>query len=247
MALDDYHRIDAPAVHDAVAFLLDNLPPRVTLAMTTRADPPLPLSRLRVRGELLELRASDLRFTAEEAEAFLNDAMGLRLDPSLVAALEARTEGWAAGLQLAALSVRGHAAGTADDVADFVESFTGSHRLVLDYLVEEVVERQPDEVREFLLDTCVLDQLTSGLCEALTGRPDGQRMLETLERGNLFLVPLDDQRRWYRYHHLFADALRARLDVPGHDPGGTPAPGRSRLVHRGGHARRRPAPRPGGR
>ncbi len=215
LALDDYHRIDAAEVHDAVAFLLDNLPPQVTIAMTTRADPPLPLSQLRVRGELLELRASDLRFTPQEAEAFLNDAMGLRLAPSVVAALEARTEGWAAGLQLAALSVQGHAAGTADDIAEFVESFTGSHRLVLDYLVEEVVERQPDEVREFLLDTCVLDQLTSGLCEALTGRHDGQRMLEILERGNLFLVPLDDHRRWYRYHHLFADALRARLTTQG--------------------------------
>ena len=209
VALDDYHVIDAAAVHEAVTFLLDNLPPQVTLAMTTRADPPLPLSRLRARGELVEVRAADLRFTADEADAFLNEVMGLRLEPALVAALEARTEGWAAGLQLAALSARTRA-GTGD-VAGFVEAFSGSHRFVLDYLVEEVLDRQPDEVRAFLLDTSVLDQLTGGLCDALTGRSDGQPMLETLERENLFVVPLDDERRWYRYHHLFADALRARL------------------------------------
>src|SRR5829696_6958171 len=213
VALDDYHVIDAVAVHEAVAFLLDNLPPQVTLAMTTRADPPLPLSRLRARGELLEVRAADLRFTTDEAEVFLNEVMELQLDPALVAALEARTEGWAAGLQLAALSARTHA-GAADgsrDVAGFVETFSGSHRFVLDYLVEEVLDRQPDEVRAFLLDTSVLDQLAGGLCDALTGRSDGQQMLETLERENLFVVALDDERRWYRYHHLFADALRVRL------------------------------------
>ena len=213
VALDDYHVIDAAAIHEAVAFLLDNLPPQVTLAMTTRADPPLPLSRLRARGELVEVRAADLRFTPEEAEAFLNEVMGLQLEPALVAALEARTEGWAAGLQLAALSARTHAAAAegSGDVAGFVAAFSGSHRFVLDYLVEEVLGGQPDEVREFLLDTSVLDQMTGALCDALTGRGDGQGMLETLERGNLFVVPLDDERRWYRYHHLFADALRARL------------------------------------
>jgi LuxR family transcriptional regulator, maltose regulon positive regulatory protein len=213
VALDDYHVIDALAVHEAVTFLLDNLPPQVTLAMTTRADPPLPLSRLRARGELVEVRAADLRFTAGEAEEFLNQVMELQLDPALVAALEARTEGWAAGLQLAALSARTHAgaAGASGDVAAFVEAFSGSHRFVLDYLVEEVLDRQPDDVRAFLLDTSVLDQLTGGLCDALTGRSDGQAMLETLERQNLFVVALDDERCWYRYHHLFADALRARL------------------------------------
>jgi LuxR family maltose regulon positive regulatory protein len=213
VALDDYHLIDEAAVHEAVSFLLENLPPQVTLAMSTRADPPLPLSRLRARGELVEVRAADLRFTTEEAEVFLNEVMGLQLEPALVTALEARTEGWAAGLQLAALSARTHA-GAADgsgDVAGFVQAFSGSHRFVLDYLVEEVLSRQPDEVRAFLLDTSVLDQLTGGLCDALTGRSDGQLMLETLERENLFVVPLDDERRWYRYHHLFADALRARL------------------------------------
>src|SRR5919198_1467660 len=215
VALDDYHVIEGAAVHEAVTFLLDNLPPHVTLAMTTRADPPLPLSRLRARGELVEVRAADLRFTTEEAEGFLNDVMELQLDPALVAALEARTEGWAAGLQLAALSTRTHA-GAGDgsgDVAGFVEAFSGSHRFVLDYLVEEVLDRQQDEVRAFLLHTSVLDQLAGGLCDAVTGRSDGQSMLETLERENLFVVALDDERRWYRYHHLFADALRARLAV----------------------------------
>src|SRR3954449_3249792 len=209
VALDDYHVIEAAAVHEAVSFLLDNLPPQVTLAMTTRADPPLPLSRLRARGELVEVRASDLRFTAGEAQAFLNEVMELELEPALVAALEARTEGWAAGLQLAALSARTHAG--AGDVAGFVEAFSGSHRFVLDYLVEEVLDRQPDEVRAFLLDPSVLDALAGGLCDAVTGRSHGRAMLETLERENLFVVALDDERRWYRYHHLFADALRARL------------------------------------
>ncbi len=221
LALDDYHVIDAPEVHRAVALLVDHLPPQVTLAMTTRADPPLPLSRLRARGELLEVRAADLRFTDEEADAFLNQIMGLQLQPAQVAALEARTEGWAAGLQLAALSARGHttastrtgAAAASDEVAAFVEAFTGSHRFVLDYLLEEVLATQPEDVRTFLLDTSVLDQLTGGLCDALTGGVDGQEMLERLERDNLFLIPLDDQRGWYRYHHLFADALRARLQA----------------------------------
>jgi LuxR family maltose regulon positive regulatory protein len=213
VALDDYHVIDAAAVHEAVTFLLENLPPQVTLAISTRADPPLPLSRLRARGELVEVRAADLRFTTEEAGVFFNEVMELQLESALVAALEARTEGWAAGLQLAALSARTHAgpAGGSGDVAGFVEAFSGSHRFVLDYLVEEVLDRQPDEVRAFLLDTSLLDQLTGGLCDAVTGRSDGQLMLETLERENLFVVPLDDERRWYRYHHLFADALRARL------------------------------------
>ncbi len=213
VALDDYHAIDGPAVHEVVTFLLENLPPQITLAMATRADPPLPLARLRARGELVEVRAADLRFTTDEAEVFLNEVMGLGLEPALVAALEARTEGWATGLQLAALSARTHAgaAGGSGDVAGFVQAFSGSHRFVLDYLVEEVLGRQRDEVRAFLLDTSVLDQLTGGLCDALTGRCDGQLMLETLERENLFVVALDDERRWYRYHHLFADALRVRL------------------------------------
>jgi len=209
LALDDYHVIDASAVHDAVTFLLDNLPPQVTLAITTRADPPLPLSRLRARGELLEVRASDLRFTPDEAYAFLTEVMGLKLEQAQVAALEARTEGWAAGLQLAALSARGHIGG--GDVGEFVDAFTGSHRFVLDYLLDEVLRSQPDDVRGFLLDTSVLGELTGPLCDALTGRSDGHRMLDTLERSNAFVIPLDDQRQWFRYHHLFGDALKAQL------------------------------------
>jgi LuxR family maltose regulon positive regulatory protein len=209
LALDDYHVIEAPAIHEAVSFLLDNLPAQVTVAITTRADPPLPLSRFRARDELVELRASDLRFTDDEAERFLNDVMGLALEPGHVAALEARTEGWAAGLQLAALSARGRT-GTRD-IDGFVDAFTGSHRFVLDYLLEEVLRSQPDEVRDFLLDTSVLRELTGSLCDAVTGRADAHQMLELLERSNLFLVPLDDQRQWFRYHHLFADALRAQL------------------------------------
>ena len=210
IALDDYHLADAPAVHEAVTFLLDNLPPQVVVAMTTRVDPPLPLSRLRARGELLELRAADLRFSTQEADAFLNDVMGLGLDAAHVDAFEARTEGWATGLQLAALSVRARSRGPGN-VGAFVAAFTGSHRFVLDYLVDEVLAAQTADVREFLLHTSVLDQLTGPLCDAVTGRPDGQRMLEALERDNLFVVVLDDERSWYRYHHLFAEALRAVL------------------------------------
>ncbi|WP_416954276.1 LuxR C-terminal-related transcriptional regulator [Nocardioides sp. T5] len=211
IALDDYHVVDDPDVHEAVTFLLDNLPPQVSLALTARADPPLPLSRLRARGELLEVRADDLRFTEPEATMFLNDVMGLGLAEQHVAALEQRTEGWATGLQLAALS----AAGTADPDG-FVEAFAGSHRFVLDYLVDEVLAGLPDDVRAFLLDTSVLDDLSGPSCDAVTGRTDAQQQLEALERANLFVVPLDDQRRWWRYHHLFAEALRARLaaDAP---------------------------------
>ena len=206
LALDDYHVIDSGEVHEAMTFLLDHLPAHAGVAITTRADPPLPVSRLRTRGELLELRAADLRFTQQEAAAFLNDVMGLDLESGLVDALESRTEGWAAGLQLAALSMRNRG-----DAGEFIEAFTGSHRFVLDYLVDEVLDNQSEQVRSFLLDTAVLGRLSGPLCDALTGRDDGHDMLAALERCNLFLVPLDDQRRWYRYHHLFADALQARL------------------------------------
>jgi ATP/maltotriose-dependent transcriptional regulator MalT len=209
IALDDYHVIDTAAVHDVVTFLLDNLPPQVTVAITTRADPPLPLARLRARGELLELRAADLRFTADEADAFLNEIMGLTLEPTQVTALETRTEGWAAGLQLAALAARGRTGGV--DLGTFVDAFSGSHRFVLDYLLEDVLGNQPDDVRSFLLDTSILNELAGPLCDAVTGRGDGQQMLDHLERSNLFVVPLDDQRQWFRYHHLFADALRVHL------------------------------------
>ena len=228
VAIDDYHVVDSPPVHALVASLLDQLPPRVTLALTTRADPPLPLARWRARGELLEVRAADLRFTVEESEAFLNRVMGLGLTPAQVAALEARTEGWAAGLQLAALSARGHTADPEvsgpDAVAAFVRAFTGSNRFVVDYLLEEVLDTQPEEVRTFLVSTSVLDRLTGSLCDALTGRGGGQQMLEALDHANVFMVPLDDERRWFRYHHLFAEALRARTSAED--------PGRVRRLHR---------------
>ncbi|ODU05290.1 MAG: hypothetical protein ABS81_07960 [Pseudonocardia sp. SCN 72-86] len=206
LALDDYHVVDDPAVHACVTYLLDHLPAGVSLAVATRADPPFPLPRLRVRDELVELRAADLRFTPDEATEFLTGVMDLDLTDAHVAALGARTEGWAAGLQLAALTLRGQ-----DDVDGFVDDFTGSHRFVLDYLVEEVLRRRTDEVRDFLLATSVLQQLTGPLCDALTGRADGAETLVELERDNVFVVPLDGRRTWYRYHHLFGEALRARL------------------------------------
>ena len=206
VVLDDYHVVDAQSVHRIVSFLLDNLPPNVHLVIASRVDPPLPLARLRARGQMAKLGAADLRFTPEEAAAFLRDVMELDLTAEDVTVLEERTEGWIAGLQLAALSMRDR-----EDVSGFVEAFSGSHRDVLDFLAEEVLEGQPTEIREFLLKTSVLKHMTAPLCDALTGRADGQVMLERLERENLFVVPLDDERRWYRYHHLFRDFLRGRL------------------------------------
>lgn len=206
LVLDDYHAIDSQPIDEAVTFLLEHLPPQLHLAITSREDPNLPLARLRVRGVLTELRAADLRFTVAETAVFLQKVMGLNLTKGQIAALEARTEGWIAGLQMAALSMRGQ-----DDLSGFIQSFTGSHRFVLDYLLEEVLHQQPEHVQEFLLKTAVLNRLTGSLCDALTGDDDGQEMLESLERANLFLVPLDNERRWYRYHHLFADLLRQRL------------------------------------
>lgn len=208
VVLDDYHAVDAREVDAALAFLLDRAPPRLHLVLTTREDPDLPLARLRARGQLTELRAADLRFTTDEAADFLRDAAGVVLSAEQVAALEARTEGWIAGLQLAALSMRGR-----DDVAAFVRAFAGDHRFVVDYLVDEVLRRQPEEVRGFLLETSVLARVSASLCEAVTGRPRCDRLLDALERGNLFLVPLDDRRRWFRYHHLFAEMLRAHLEA----------------------------------
>ena len=206
LVLNDYHVVDAHDVQDGMAFLLEHLPPQVHLVITSRADPALPLARLRARGELVEIRAADLRFTPDEAAAYLNDAMGLDLAARDVAALERRTEGWIAALQLAALSIQGR-----DDVAGFIAGFAGDDRYIVDYLVEEVLHRQSDGVRSFLLQTSILGRLSGPLCDAVTGRDGGKAMLEALDRGNLFLVPLDDQRRWYRYHQLFADVLRARL------------------------------------
>ncbi|MCO6453459.1 MAG: hypothetical protein J5I90_21940 [Caldilineales bacterium] len=206
LTLDDYHLISAQPIHRAISFLLENLPPRFQLVIVTREDPPLPLSRLRARDQLTELRAADLRFSTAEAAEFLNQVMGLGLSAEDIAALETRTEGWIAGLQLAAVSLQGHT-----DKSQLIQSFTGSHRLVLDYLVEEVLNQQPDEITSFLLQTSILDRLRGPLCDAVTGEDNGQVILETLEHANLFIIPLDSDRRWYRYHHLFGDLLRQRL------------------------------------
>ena len=206
MVLDDFHLIDASDVQDQVSFLLDQLSPSVHVVINTRADPPFPLARLRAQGQLIEIRAADLRFTRDETAAYLNGVEGLDLGASEVAALEERTDGWIAALQLAALSMQGR-----DDVPDFIRGFTGDDRFVVDYLAEEVLERQTEDVRRFLLWTCILDRLSGALCDAVTGEEGGQAMLEVLDRRNLFVIPLDARREWYRYHHLFADVLRARL------------------------------------
>ncbi len=208
LVFDDYHVVDAPDVDQALTFLLEHLPPQMHLVITTREDPPLPLPRLRVRGLLTELRAADLRFTLEETAVFLKQVTGLELSTDEIAALERRTEGWIAGLQLAALSMQGRA-----DTADFIHSFTGSHRFVMDYLLEEVLGQQSEPVQTFLLGTSILDQLCGSLCDAVLcdASASGQETLEYLEHANLFIIPLDNERRWYRYHHLFADLLRQRL------------------------------------
>ena len=206
LVLDDYHVIDAQPVDNALTFLLEHLPPQMHLLIATREDPDLPLARLRGRGQSIELRVADLRFTSSEAAEFLNQVMGLNLSEEDIAALETRTEGWIAGLQMAALSMRGQT-----DTASFIKSFTGSHHFVLDYLVEEVLQQQSESVQTFLLKTAVLDRLTGSLCDALTGKNNGRQTLEYLEQSNLFILPLDNERRWYRYHHLFADLLRQRL------------------------------------
>ena len=212
LVLDDYHLIDSKPVDEALTFLLEHLPPQMHLVITTREDPHLPLARLRARGQLTELRAADLRFTPSEAAEFLNQMMGLNLSAEDVAALEARTEGWIAGLQLAALSMQGH-----QDATSFIQSFTGSHHFVLDYLVEEVLQQQSESIQTFLLRTSILDRLCGPLCDAVLGRLlplPGRKPWKYLERANLFIVPLDNERRWYRYHHLFGDLLRQRLGKP---------------------------------
>jgi len=213
-------------VHESLEFLVEHLPPGLHLVLASRADPPLPLARLRAAGQLAELRAADLRFTADEAAALLRESAGADLPATAVAALAARTEGWAAGLQLAALSLGGQA-----DPAGFVAAFSGSHRYVLDYLAEEVLERQSEQVRTFLLETSLLERLSGGLCDAVTGRGGSQAMLEQVERANLFLMPLDEVRGWWRYHHLFADPLRARLQAE--------QPGRVAALHRNAAAQDR--------
>jgi LuxR family maltose regulon positive regulatory protein len=204
--LDDYHFIDSQPIHEALSFLIDHLPSNAHLIITTREDPPLPLARLRARDHLTEIRALDLRFTPEETDAFLRNVMGLELSKQEVAALEDRTEGWAVGLQLAGLSMQGQA-----DPKAFIADFSGSHRYILDYLTDEVLKKQPEGIRNFLLQTAILDRLSGPLCEAVTGQVDGERLLAQLEAANLFVIPLDEERRWYRYHHLFADLLHIQL------------------------------------
>ena len=211
LVLDDYHVVDSKPVDEALTFLLEHLPPQMHMVITTREDPHLPLARLRARGQLTELRATDLRFTPAEATDFLNQIMGLNLSPEDITALETRTEGWITGLQLAALSMQGH-----QDTASFIKSFTGSHHFVLDYLIEEVLHQQSESIQTFLLHTSILDRLCGPLCDAVLGSPSasGQEILDYLEHANLFIVPLDNERRWYRYHHLFGDLLRQRLGKP---------------------------------
>jgi LuxR family maltose regulon positive regulatory protein len=206
IVLDDYHVIESRPIHDSLALLLERLPPGVHVAIAGRGDPPLPLARMRARGQLAEVRAEDLRFTPDEAVSLMRESWGLDLPEASVLELGDRTEGWVTGLQLAALTLR-----RGVDPAGLIKGFSGGHRYVLDYLTGEVLERQPDDVRRFLLDTSILERLSGPLCDAVTGRCDGQRMLEDLERANLFLVALDEERRWYRYHRLFADLLRVRL------------------------------------
>src|SRR5229473_493729 len=208
LVLDDYHLLDAKAVDQALTYLVEHLPPQMHLVIVTREDPQLPLARLRAQGHLTELRAADLRFTPSEAAGFLNQGMGLNLSAKDISALEMRTEGWIAGLQLAAISMQGH-----QNTTSFIKSFTGSHHFVLDYLVEEVLQQQSESVQTFLLRTSILDRLCGPLCDAvlLDATASGQATLEYLERANLFIVSLDNERRWYRYHHLFAELLRQRL------------------------------------
>src|SRR6201985_3411113 len=215
LVLDDYHVIDARVVQDGMAFLLEHLPPQIHLVIASRTDPPLPMARLRGRGELAEIRSADLRFTPGEAAAYLNEVMGLALTAADAAALEGRTEGWIAALQLAALSMQGREDGHA-----VLDGFGGDDGYIVDFLAEEVLQRQPEHVQHFLLQTSIPDRLSGPLCDAVTGQDGSKAKLTALERGNLFLVPLDERRQWYRYDQLFADVLHARLldeqpdDVP---------------------------------
>ena len=206
LVLDDYHMLDSKAVDDALTFLLEHLPVQMHIVITTREDPNLPIARLRVRSQLTELRAADLRFTPSETAEFLSQAMDLNLSLEEISALETRTEGWIAGLQLAVLSMQGQ-----QDVHGFIQGFAGDHRYIVDYLVEEVLKRQPESTRNFLLQTSILDRLNGSLCDAVTEQMGSKVRLETLQRGNFFIIPLDDKRHWYRYHHLFADVLRMHL------------------------------------
>lgn len=204
--LDDYHLVESQKIHEIITFMLNHLPPSMHMVIATRSDPSLPVALLRGRGELIELRQSDLRFTVEEAAEFLNGIKGLQLTNDQIAALATRTEGWISGLQMAAISIQG-----SESISAFVESFTGSNRYIFDYLIEEILNRQPENIQEFLLHTSILDRLTGDLCNAVMNRPDNQAILDYLDRANLFIVPLDKDRQWYRYHNLFADLLRKQL------------------------------------
>jgi LuxR family maltose regulon positive regulatory protein len=206
LVLDDFHVIDNSSIHTALSFLLDHMPENLHIVLSTRSDPPLPLARFRARNRLVEIRVKDLRFTSGEAAAFLNQMMDLNLSAADVAALEARTEGWIAGLQLAAISMQGRT-----DITGFVKAFTGSHIFVAEYLIEEVLNQQAEEVQSFLLQTSILEGMNASLCEAITERKGGQDVLDSLRRLNLFVIPLDDEGQWFRYHRLFADLLQARL------------------------------------
>jgi LuxR family maltose regulon positive regulatory protein len=220
LILDDYHLIDAQPIHEALTFLLEHLPPQIHLVISSRSDPPINLSRLRGRGQLVELRASDLRFKPDEITAFLTEVMGLTLSAEEIAALDARTEGWIVGLQMAALSIQAPFSmqtQNATRTASFISTFTGSHRYILDYFSDEILLQQPEDIQTFLLQTSILDRLTGPLCDFVTGRKDGQEMLKKLDQANLFIIPLDNVRRWYRYHQLFVDILRKQLVKTQHD------------------------------
>jgi LuxR family maltose regulon positive regulatory protein len=207
LVLDDYHVIEAPSVHNALTFLLDHLPPNMHLVITSRSDPLLQIPRLRAKDQMTELRAENLRFTTQEATRFLNQVMGLALSEDDVLSLETRTEGWITGLHLAALSIQ-----DTEDAAGFISAFTGDDRYIVDYLVDEVLAQRPTGTQDFLLQTSILNRMTGSLCDAVTGQEGGQELLERLDQANLFIVPLDNRRRWYRYHHLFTNLLRQRLD-----------------------------------
>jgi LuxR family maltose regulon positive regulatory protein len=212
LVLDDFHVIEAQSILEMLVFLLDHMPPALHLVLLSRTDPPIPLSRLRVRNQLLNIRADQLRFTLDEIALFLNDLMRLELTAPDIAAMEARTEGWIAGLQLAALPMQ-----SCQDIHGFVSAFTGSHYYIMDYLAEEVLKHQPNMVSDFLLQTSILDRMCAPLCDTVmkadtTGSVDSQAMLESLEQMNLFVISLDGERRWYRYHHLFTDVLNRRLE-----------------------------------
>ena len=206
LVLDDYHVIDTPAIHDGLAYVLDHLPRPMHIVIATRADPALPLARLRARGELVEIRAADLRFTPDETAAYLNEVMGLDLGGAGRRGAGGPDRGLDRRAPAGRLSMQGR-----DDVASFIAGFAGDDRYIVDYLVEEVLHRQSDDVRSFLLQTSILARMSGSLCDAVTGQDGGRATLEALDRGNLFVVPLDDRRQWYRYHHLFADVLQARL------------------------------------